>query len=93
MPLYGTHSNILLFLRAILGRFSFNTPFTPGGKAHGDVKEQYMRKTILTSMESFPYVKKRSKVVKLDTVGLSTYTRIPGILWGITFGDLALQSF
>lgn len=27
-----------------------------------------MRKTILTSMECFPYVKKRSKVIKLDTV-------------------------
>lgn len=50
------------------GRFAFNTPFTPSGKAHGDVTEQYMRKTILTSMECFPYVKKRSKVVKLDTV-------------------------
>lgn len=52
----------------ILGRFAFNTPFTSSGKAHGDVTEQYMRKTILTSMECFPYVKKRSKVVKLDTV-------------------------
>ena len=28
-----------------------------------------MRKTILTSMETFPYVKKRSKVVKMETVG------------------------
>lgn len=51
-----------------VGRFAFNTPFTPSGKAHGDVTEQYMRKTILTSMECFPYVKKRSEVVKLDTV-------------------------
>lgn len=52
----------------LAGRFAFNMPFTPSGKAHGDVTEQYMRKTILTSMECFPYVKKRSKVVKLDTV-------------------------
>ena len=50
------------------GRFAFNTPYTPGGKAHGDVTEQHMRKTILTSMECFPYVKRRSKVVKLETV-------------------------
>lgn len=64
-----TNLSVMLHLRiCLIGRFAFNTPFTPSGKAHGDVTEQYMRKTILTSMECFPYVKKRSKVVKLDTV-------------------------
>ena len=56
------------FTSFMTGRFAFNTPYTPGGKAHGDVTEQHMRKTILTSMECFPYVKRRSKVVKQETV-------------------------
>ena len=46
----------------------FNTPFTPSGKAHGDVDEQYMRKTTLVSAEAFPYVKRRSIVVRLEKV-------------------------
>lgn len=46
----------------------FSTPYTPSGKAHGEVDEQYMLKTILTSAESFPYVKRRSQVVKSDKV-------------------------
>jgi hypothetical protein len=48
----------------------FSTPYTPSGKAHGEVDEQYMLKTILTSDESFPYVKRRSKVVKAERVFL-----------------------
>ena len=52
-----------------LGRFVFSTPYTPSGKAHGEVDEQFMLKTILTSAESFPYVKRRSRVVKADKVG------------------------
>ena len=67
-------SDAVILRLSILGRFAFNTPFTPSGKAHGDVTEQYMRKTILTSMECFPYVKKRSKVVKLDTVCKSLHS-------------------
>jgi len=51
-----------------LGRFVFKTPYTASGKAHGDVDEQYMLKTILTSAESFPYVKRRSAVVKTEKV-------------------------
>jgi len=46
----------------------FSTPFTPSGKAHGDVDQQYMRKTILTAADIFPYVKRRSKVIKQDSV-------------------------
>ena len=32
-----------------ISRFVFETPFTPDGKAHGQVTRQCMRKTILTS--------------------------------------------
>lgn len=46
----------------------FSTPYTPSGKAHGDVDEQYMLKTIVTSAESFPYVKRRGNVVKSEKV-------------------------
>ena len=51
-----------------IGRFAFNTPYTLCGKAHGEVDEQYMMKTILTSAESFPYVKRRSNVFKSEKV-------------------------
>ncbi len=48
----------------------FSTPFTPGGKAHGDVDQQYMRKTIIVTQDIFPYVKRRSKVVRSDSVSV-----------------------
>ena len=44
------------------GRFVYRTPFTVSGKAHGNISDQYMRKTILTSEEHFPYVRTRIKV-------------------------------
>ena len=72
--LHMQRSVICVWLSWFLGRFAFNTPFTPRGKAHGDVTEQYMRKTILTSMECFPYVKRRSKIIKLDTVSCFSFT-------------------
>ncbi|RXG71099.1 Dedicator of cytokinesis protein 7 [Armadillidium vulgare] len=43
--------------------FIFSTPFTPDGRAHGDLHEQYKRKTILTTQHMFPYIKKRVQVV------------------------------
>ena len=43
-------------------RFIFSTPFTLTGGSHGDVEKQYNRKTILTTENSFPYVKVRIKV-------------------------------
>lgn len=39
--------------------FSFETPFTRSGKAHGPVGEQCMRVTILEVPKAFPYIKKR----------------------------------
>lgn len=50
------------------GRFVFNTPYTAGGKAHGDIDDQCMCKTILTTKDMFPYVKKRSKVINFEKV-------------------------
>ncbi|XP_069942507.1 dedicator of cytokinesis protein 7 isoform X4 [Cherax quadricarinatus] len=44
-------------------RFIFSTPFTPDGRAHGELHEQYKRKTILTTQHMFPYVKTRIQVV------------------------------
>lgn len=47
-----------------LKRFLYSTPFTPDGKRpHGVLQEQYKRKTILTTANSFPYVKTRIQVV------------------------------
>ncbi|XP_040192074.1 dedicator of cytokinesis protein 9 isoform X6 [Rana temporaria] len=44
-------------------RFVFELPFTLSGKRHGGVEEQCKRRTILTALHSFPYVKKRIPVM------------------------------
>ena len=51
-----------MYMYLITGRFVYRTPFTKSGKARGDITEQYMRKTILTTEEHFPYVRTRIKV-------------------------------
>ena len=48
----------------------FVTPFTPSGKAHGDLADQYKRKTILTVADAFPYIKTRINVVQREEVCL-----------------------
>lgn len=48
----------------------FATPFTEDGKAHGELKEQYKKKTILTTSHSFPYVKTRLIVTERHEVSL-----------------------
>ncbi|XP_038627245.1 dedicator of cytokinesis protein 6 isoform X6 [Tachyglossus aculeatus] len=45
-----------------LRTFLFCTPFTLDGRAHGDLHEQYKRKTILTTSHAFPYIKTRINV-------------------------------
>lgn len=45
-------------------RFIFSTPFTTDGSPHGDLADQYKRKTILTTVNHFPYVKTRIQVFK-----------------------------
>ncbi|XP_071850435.1 dedicator of cytokinesis protein 7-like isoform X2 [Apostichopus japonicus] len=52
-------------------RFVFATPFTKGGKAHGELKDQYKRKTILTTVNSFPYIKTRVGIIKREEVVLT----------------------
>lgn len=37
-----------------INRFIFATPFTKSGRAHGELHEQYKRKTILTTASHFP---------------------------------------
>ncbi|XP_073470514.1 dedicator of cytokinesis protein 9 isoform X3 [Aquarana catesbeiana] len=44
-------------------RFVFELPFTLSGKRQGGVEEQCKRRTILTALHSFPYVKKRIPVM------------------------------
>ncbi|XP_049286760.1 dedicator of cytokinesis protein 9 isoform X2 [Anopheles funestus] len=42
--------------------FMYETPFTPSGSAHGVVEDQWKRRTVLTTLHSFPYVLKRIPV-------------------------------
>jgi hypothetical protein len=49
----------------------YATPFTPGGKAHGELREQCKRKTILTVATHFPYLKTRIRVVARKQIVLS----------------------
>ena len=53
-----------------LDRFIFSTPFTPDGSPHGELHEQYKRKTILTTANYFPYVKTRIQVTHKKQVRL-----------------------
>lgn len=52
-------------------RFVYATPFTPGGKAHGELREQFKRKTILTVATHFPYLKTRIRVVARKQIVLT----------------------
>ncbi|KAH0630790.1 hypothetical protein JD844_004007 [Phrynosoma platyrhinos] len=53
-----------------INRFVFETPYTLSGKKHGSVEEQCKRRTILTTSNSFPYVKKRIPVSYEQQVNL-----------------------
>lgn len=46
----------------------YATPFTLDGRAHGELQEQYKRKTILTTNHFFPYVKTRLSVINREQV-------------------------
>ncbi|MFT7818030.1 dedicator of cytokinesis protein 9-like isoform X3, partial [Arapaima gigas] len=52
-------------------RFVFEMPFTTSGKKQGSVEEQCTRRIILTTMHSFPYVKKRIPVIYQHHTDLS----------------------
>uniref|UniRef100_A0A8I6ANH8 Dedicator of cytokinesis 6 n=1 Tax=Rattus norvegicus TaxID=10116 RepID=A0A8I6ANH8_RAT len=45
-----------------LRAFLFCTPFTPDGRAHGELAEQHKRKTLLSTEHAFPYIKTRIRV-------------------------------
>ncbi|XP_069619933.1 dedicator of cytokinesis protein 8 isoform X2 [Ranitomeya imitator] len=47
-----------------LRRFMYTTPFTRDGRPRGDLSEQYKRKTIVTTMHAFPYIKTRINVIQ-----------------------------
>ncbi|XP_024276938.1 dedicator of cytokinesis protein 7 isoform X11 [Oncorhynchus tshawytscha] len=46
-----------------LRRFVYCTPFTLDGRAHGDLHDQFKRKTILTTSHAFPYIKTRINII------------------------------
>uniref|UniRef100_A0A8C7D864 Dedicator of cytokinesis 11 n=1 Tax=Oncorhynchus kisutch TaxID=8019 RepID=A0A8C7D864_ONCKI len=46
-----------------INRFVFETPYTLTGKKHGGVEEQCKRRSVLTTANTFPYVKKRVEVL------------------------------
>uniref|UniRef100_UPI00398E9FEC dedicator of cytokinesis protein 9-like isoform X3 n=1 Tax=Pristiophorus japonicus TaxID=55135 RepID=UPI00398E9FEC len=52
-------------------RFVFEMPFTISGKKQGGVEQQCKRRTILTTMHCFPYVKKRIPVMYQQHVDLN----------------------
>ncbi|XP_043940533.1 dedicator of cytokinesis protein 6 isoform X3 [Protopterus annectens] len=51
-----------------LRNFMFCTPFTLDGRAHGDLHEQFKRKTILTTSHAFPYIKTRINVIQKEEI-------------------------
>ncbi|XP_018097532.1 dedicator of cytokinesis protein 6 isoform X3 [Xenopus laevis] len=53
-----------------LRTFLFCTPFTLDGRAHGELHEQYKRKTVLTTLHAFPYIKTRINVLDREEVVL-----------------------
>lgn len=53
-----------------LRTFMYCTPFTLDGRAHGDLSEQYKRKSILTTSHAFPYIKTRINVIHKEEVGV-----------------------
>lgn len=52
-----------------LRTFLFCTPFTPDGRAHGELPEQHKRKTLLSTDHAFPYIKTRIRVCHREEVG------------------------
>uniref|UniRef100_A0A6Q2YE61 Dedicator of cytokinesis 6 n=1 Tax=Esox lucius TaxID=8010 RepID=A0A6Q2YE61_ESOLU len=51
-----------------LRAFMYCTPFTLDGRAHGDLHEQYKRKSILTTSHAFPYIKTRINVISKEEI-------------------------
>lgn len=58
-----------------LRTFLFCTPFTPDGRAHGELPEQHKRKTLLSTDHAFPYIKTRIRVCHREEVGGISFPR------------------
>merc|ERR1719187_889032 len=54
-----------------ISRFIFSTPFTPEGRPHGDLQDQFKRKTILTTSNHFSYIKTRIQVADRKQIVLT----------------------
>ncbi|CAB3399746.1 unnamed protein product [Caenorhabditis bovis] len=54
-----------------VNRFFFETPYTMEGRAQGDLSSQYKKRTILTTENSFPYIKTRLRVINREVVNFS----------------------
>ncbi|XP_043910690.1 dedicator of cytokinesis protein 7-like [Protopterus annectens] len=54
-----------------LRSFVYSTPFTRDGRPHGELHEQFKRKTILTTSSAFPYVKTRISVTRKEEMELT----------------------
>ncbi|KAI1900070.1 hypothetical protein AGOR_G00046250 [Albula goreensis] len=54
-----------------LRRFMYTTPFTKSGRPRGELSEQYKRKTVLTTMHAFPYIKTRINVIQKEEFDLT----------------------
>nr|CAD7402776.1 unnamed protein product [Timema poppensis] len=69
---YESRHRITYFERNFnIKKFFYATPFTPNGRAHGELYEQHKRKTILTTANHFPYVKTRIQVVHRKQIVLT----------------------
>ncbi|XP_078054580.1 dedicator of cytokinesis protein 8-like isoform X2 [Mustelus asterias] len=53
-----------------LRRFIYSTPYTLNGRAHGELSQQYKRKTILTTLHAFPYIKTRISIIERQEINL-----------------------
>ncbi|KAI6655014.1 Dedicator of cytokinesis protein 7 isoform X10 [Oopsacas minuta] len=54
-----------------ISRFYFSTPYTQDGKAHGEPASQCMRRTILTTYNSFPYLMSRVSIMNTEIIELT----------------------
>jgi len=54
-----------------LKRFVFVTPYTLSGKVHGELEEQYLRKTVVTVELPFPNMKRRIQITAKESFTLS----------------------
>jgi hypothetical protein len=81
--IFKQHFNICMFFflttrSQILAQFVLEQPFTKNGKPQGDIKEQYMRRTIFSVECPYPSIKYRLKVAKKEWVfNLSRTFRCP----------------